>query len=381
MRYCGPAGLVLRDMFPSRAVSNVDAWFAGITFLYTHKGRTAIRLGCELLELHRNGEVLAPSYNCGTEIDALVRSCNRVTLYRIDRSARIDFHDLESRVTRSTKAIYVTHYFGFPQDLRGIKELCGNRGIYLIEDCALSLFSRGNHGTIGATGDISIFSLPKTLPVPDGGALVINRPEWIDTVFRNGPPGLSRVFPRLAPLFKAGACRAMSRNAFLRPFLKFAVGKESPGRSDEGGFPDMPRDYYFDEEVNDRGMSGCTRNLLRKFDPESIVSSRRRNFGRLLELLEGKGIGMLFRELPPGACPLYFPVLVGKRDAACSSLIREGIASIPWWAGYHRDMEWGEFPDACFLKDNVLALPVHQDLEEEDIAYMAEKLTAVLAGW
>ncbi len=380
MRYCGPAGLGVRDFFPPYPVSNIDLWFKGLSHLHTHTGRTAIQLGCELMNLQEEDEILAPSYNCGTEIDALVRSCKKVRFYKIDRSANIDFQDLESRATRSTKAIYVTHYFGFPQDVGRIKEFCGKNGIYLIEDCALSLFSSWLHEKIGTKGDISIFSLPKTLPVPDGGILVINNPGLTDRVFRNGPQGFSKVFLRVAPLFKAGLCRTMSRNGFLRPFLGFAVGRKPLDPLGEEAFPDMPPDYYFDEELKNKGMSGSTKFLLRKFDPGRIVSIRRRNFRHLLELLDGKDIGILFRELPPGLCPLYFPAIVEKRNEICSRLIREGISSIPWWSGYHRGMEWDEFPEACYLKNHVLALPVHQDLDPEDIAYIAEKLSSILPG-
>jgi hypothetical protein len=44
-----------------------------------------------------------------------------------------------------------------------------NRNIKLREDCALSLFSGG----IGRAGDAAIFSLPKSLPACDGGALLL----------------------------------------------------------------------------------------------------------------------------------------------------------------------------------------------------------------
>src|SRR5262245_42829462 len=40
----------------------------------------------------------------------------------------------------------------------------------LVEDCALSLYSRDPSGRwLGSTGDLSIFCLYKTLPVPHGG--------------------------------------------------------------------------------------------------------------------------------------------------------------------------------------------------------------------
>jgi dTDP-4-amino-4,6-dideoxygalactose transaminase len=41
-----------------------------------------------------------------------------------------------------------------------------------------------------------------------------------------------------------------------------------------------------------------------------------------------------------------------------------GIAAIAWWAGYHRELRWEEFTEARFLKDRLLVLPIHQDLDQ-----------------
>jgi hypothetical protein len=57
----------------------------------------------------------------------------------------------------------------------------------------------------------------------------------------------------------------------------------------------------------------------------------------------------------------------------------ELIAVAPWWAGYHPDLPWDEYPDTCFLKDNLLTLPVHQQLNREDILFIADRLLKNIA--
>src|SRR4030042_2857290 len=174
--YCGPPGFRIKHFTGGVKIHNVISWFENTAIEYVYRGRTGIRHACELIGLCQGSEVLAPAYNCGSEIDALLNSGTSVVLYRVDRSCKIDMNDLLNRITWKTKAIYITHYFGFPQEVDKIKQICNANGLYMIEDCALSLFSSDGARKLGTIGDVGIFSFPKTLPVPDGGALVVNDP-------------------------------------------------------------------------------------------------------------------------------------------------------------------------------------------------------------
>jgi dTDP-4-amino-4,6-dideoxygalactose transaminase len=173
--YCGPPGLNLKQILGiERQPRSVKSWFDSDTVYYIHTARTGIMHICTLLDLKKGCEVLVPAYNVGAELDPLIKNGIQVSLYRIDRSGVADIPDIISRITSKTRAIYATHYFGFPQKVDDIKLICDQYNLYLIEDCALSLFSKHGEKKIGSVGDVSIFSLTKTLPLPDGGVLIIN---------------------------------------------------------------------------------------------------------------------------------------------------------------------------------------------------------------
>ena len=53
------------------------------------------------------------------------------------------------------------------------------------------------------------------------------------------------------------------------------------------------------------------------------------------------------------------------------SLNRAGVAVSPWWAGFHRGLDWGEFAEARALKQHLILLPVHQGLAMADMKYIA----------
>jgi dTDP-4-amino-4,6-dideoxygalactose transaminase len=331
-----------------------------------------------------DNEVLAPSYNCGSEIDALLSSGASVVLYRIDRSSSVDLNYLEKRITNRTKAVYVTHFFGFPQSTMEIKEICVRRGLHLIEDCALALFSNSGREILGTTGDISIFSLPKTLPVPDGGILLVNNSNLLGRPLNFSHPGHVKILIAALPGLKSGFLRWLSVRTPLYPLCKSLfernhVGSIHSNVEDSLFKPDIPTSYYYDEKLSEKKISFLTKHMLKSFNTEHVIARRRKNFSTLLALLSQCGnVELLFKQLPNGVCPLSFPIIFENRDQMRSRLSERGIDAGAWWKGYHRSLPWNDFPDACFLKDHVLTLPVHQDLDERAVDYIAKTVGEVL---
>jgi len=378
--YCGLPGAGLGQILGRTGHGDAKQWFEGRRIYYVHKTRVAIRWTCKLIGLRDGAEVLAPSYNCGSEIDPLLKSGASVVLYRIDRQGQVDMGDLRRRITNKTKVVYVTHYFGFPQPTAEIKALCEGKDIYVIEDCALSLFSRDKGIILGTISDISVFNFPKSLPVPDGGAMMINNSCFVagDADLCKIP--ITKISRQLLSLLKRHVLHGMSSSNSLCRLLAFKLGKKrsSGGRGQvHNSFPDMPSSYYYDEKLSDKAVSIITRRMFESFNVSEIVERHRNNFKRYLNLLSNcELIRPLFTELPAGICPLYFPVIVKNRDVLCRRLNEQAIAAIPWWAGYHQGLPWMEYPDACFLKDNLMALPVHQQLKSKHIEYVAKTLIA-----
>jgi dTDP-4-amino-4,6-dideoxygalactose transaminase len=89
---------------------------------------------------------------------------------------------------------------------------------------------------------------------------------------------------------------------------------------------------------------------------------------------------LVAEDLPEGICPLGLPVLLEDRDSAVKLLEQNGISTAPWWSGYHRDMSWDGCADACYLKDHLIMLPVHQALENEDISYIAGQFAKIVTS-
>ncbi len=95
----------------------------------------------------------------------------------------------------NTRAVVCMHYGGVGCDMEPIVELCREAGWTLIEDAAHSLFGRWSGTPLGRFGTFAAFSFHRTKNISchDGGALVVNDPEYRESVSVALDKGTNRV--------------------------------------------------------------------------------------------------------------------------------------------------------------------------------------------
>jgi perosamine synthetase len=342
--------------------------FEAAELLATHRCRTAIRAVLPALGIGPGTEVLAPAYNCGSEIAAVLSTGANIRMYDVTPDAGINAEAILARLTPATKAVYVIHYFGWPQDLDPIRRLCDERGLLLFEDCALSLFSSDEAGWLGRWGDASFFSVMKSFGVPDGAVTLLSKP-------------LGLQFPKspTVPLLKE--CGRLAKRAFLRGMARapigapriLSVGKPySRPKLMPGGQEPMPGAYHYnDTEMTGSRMSRVTLGVINDVASAEIVRARRSNYVQLMGGISGvPGVQTLFSAIPDGVCPLVAPLIVKDRQRWMERLSQLGAHPTAWWSGYHPDLDFTAFPNSCVLKDSIVALPIHQQLDKEDMDYL-----------
>jgi dTDP-4-amino-4,6-dideoxygalactose transaminase len=94
----------------------------------------------------------------------------------------LDEARIEAAITPRTRAIVVVHYAGVACEMDAVTAIAQRHGLLVIEDAAQGLLSayRGRAlGSIGALGTIS-FHETKNVISGEGGALLVNRPEFVD---------------------------------------------------------------------------------------------------------------------------------------------------------------------------------------------------------
>jgi dTDP-4-amino-4,6-dideoxygalactose transaminase len=335
--------------------------------------RNAVWLAARLLGLSGH-EVLVPAYHHGVELEALEAAGASLAFVRVDGKMRLDLADLEKKIGPRTRALYVIHYLGFPQPMDEIMAIGRRHGLPVIEDCALALLSKDGEIPLGARGDVGIFCLYKSVPVPNGGLLALNRA--IDAPATVRSPPLGSTVQHMGGLFLAHlALRYGAGGEALRETVR-RTGRAV--RFATGVHPVATGTMHFDPACADLGMSGASRLVLENLDFDEIVAARRRNWFLLFSRLRDVAPPVQ-GELPPGACPLFYPLLCEDKPRVAERLAARGIETVDFWNEGHPACPADAFPEVQALRRRVLEIPLHQDLGAEDMAYVAGAVEEALS--
>lgn len=342
--------------------------------------RNAIFHGLRALGIRPGEKILVPAYLCTAAIQPIDFFGAEVEFYAIGRDCAPNWPDLEARIRGNARAILAVHYFGFPCDMERFRVLAGRHNLFLIEDCAHVLEGISTAHRFGETGDFSVYSPRKFLPVFDGGRLRLNRPA----------PGFDVRWHFEEPVFTLRVAKNLfeRRKPLDEPLLPNGEqkagpsgGEPKPGKGE--GLPQNPR-YVFPNSTSflswmaDFPMSRLSRHLLPHFRIESIATKRRANYERLLERVSRlDAVRPLFPRLPPGVVPWVLPVTIGHEAGAHTRLRALGIPAVTWDGVRDSRISAKDFPDADFLYDHLVFLPIHQNLGDADLDRIADAVTRV----
>ncbi|MCC2642616.1 MAG: dTDP-4-amino-4,6-dideoxygalactose transaminase [Nitrospira sp.] len=337
---------------------------------YFHTARSAIYYLFKELVKSGRGVVLVPDYHMGNEVRAIRASGAQIAWYPATRRFEIDLDGLRRTCQRArAQVLFVIHYAGWPQQIEALRTLCDEYEMVLVEDCAMALLTERGGRPVGTWGDYAIFCLYKTLPLPDGAVLVQNRGRFdqltalplrrsgrIFTAGRIAELGLERIRSRWPNMgrhlmdWKLAAGRLLTRLRVER----VPVG-----------------DTGFDVANVDIGMAPVSRRLLTRLDYDDIKKRRHEHFHRLAEEFTAEAVRT---DLEPGVCPLFFPLLVADKERAAQALWSRGVMATPLWNEGDVSLGSHEGEASRFLRRHVLELPIHQDLSQEHLVYMARQV-------
>jgi selenocysteine lyase/cysteine desulfurase len=321
-------------------------------------------------------EVLFPAFFHSVELDALVAAGARPRFFPVGDDLRVDPDALEALIGPSTAAVYLIHYAGFPGTVEAVSDLCRERGLLLMEDCAHSLLSSQGDRPLGSFGDMAVFSLPKVVPVPNGGLATL-RAGWPDRPHPPRRPLAAAVAGHTgSSLLLNFQMRGIPGTSLLRRSM-IGLGKAAFRRA---GIDHMPTGTpVFDHACLALTMSSLSWRVLASQDFAEIVRRRRRNYRRLQDRLRDVAPPML-GDIPPGVSPLFYPFLTDDRERLQARLAARGIEIGEFWPDWPAAVPRHEFPDVERLRRRALWLPCHQDLTVQAIDRLADAVDDVLRG-
>ncbi len=330
-------------------------------------GRAAVFWACRGLRLSAGSRIWMPAFHCGVEVEAAINAGLRVGFYRLQMDLRVDEDDVETKLRKEPGVLFLIHYYGFPQPgIERIARLCRERECVWIEDCAHALFSRFGTTPLGHFAPISVFSLRKTLPLYDGGALQVlpTRLAEVGKTFER--PSAGRLGWWAYRLYGKAAIRGLVGDTVTHLYHRWRWPDE-----EEECAADEPSASKSGESYDSR-LSAPSRWLARSADPEIESSRRRRNWQALHDRLSLQtGYAPLMNHLPEGVCPLFLSARVAKRESIMRDLAAQSIETFRFGAHPHPCLDQTAFADHAELRESIICLPIHGQLGEEEIDRIA----------
>ncbi|WP_229423028.1 DegT/DnrJ/EryC1/StrS family aminotransferase [Telluria aromaticivorans] len=353
-------------------------------------GRVAIALALRQMGVRQGDEVLVPAYHSPSMVPPVLWCGATPVFYRVGPDASVDLADVAARIGPATRAIMVTNYFGFPQQLETIRAFCDARGLQLLEDCAHCFFGEHRGKPVGSWGDYAIASSMKFFPTYEGGALVSAR-HRLDAVALQ-PGGLG---------FEAKAALATLENSFaygrlpaVRALLRLPMGLKDlawralkarrSGASGTGAgaaLAPASSDSGFDFEPRwvDKRSAWFSRAVMKLASSRRICTLRRRHYLALEEATRGlPGCRPLFFTLPEGVVPWQFPLLLDDPEFVFARLHAAGVPLVRFAHARWPGVDAGTCANSSMLAQRVIAFPCHQELRPNELAWMAGQLRQVL---
>lgn len=309
----------------------------------------ALQIALMRLNLQKGDEVIVPAFTYAAAAEAATLLGLVPVLVDVDpRTSNISPDAIRDALSDRTRAIIVVHLFGQSCDMYPILELSKQHGLYVIEDNAQSLgavytFPDGTSrktGTMGDVGTLSFFPTKILGCYGDGGAVVVHDAQLAEEVRMTTVHGQNIKYHHqiIGCNSRLDTLQAAILHAKLKHIDGFITARQAAAR-------------MYDEALKD--VAGI---LL----PHCIPASTHVYHQYTIQVLDGRRDALQAYLKEQGIPALiYYPVPMQEQVAFKQHIRISGDLSV-----------------SKQLTQNVLSLPMHTEMEEEVLGYIAEKVKA-----
>jgi dTDP-4-amino-4,6-dideoxygalactose transaminase len=302
-------------------------------------GTDALYIAMRGLGLQPGDEVITTAHSWIASSETITQAGGRVVFCDTDNDTfTIDPALIESKVSSRTVGIIPVHLYGQAADMDPIMAIAKKHNLWVIEDCAQAHLARYRGELVGTFGNAATFSFypGKNLGAyGDAGCIVTNDDrlaDWTTAYARHGGKG----------------------------------------------------DHVM-EGVNSR-LDGLQAAILKVKLPylPSWTEARRRVASEYDKMFFGIE-GLITPEVAPGHDHVYhlYVIRTDRRDALRKHLSDAGVSTVlsypkalPFYPAYaYLKHKPDDFPVAYASQSRILSLPIYPEMEDEMIAYVADRVT------
>ena len=140
-------------------------------------GTSALELAFQLLNLQPDDEVIIQANAYIACAFGALKSNAKLVLIDCDENGLFNIEEFQNKINSKTKSVLVVHLYVDSCNMDLMKQICNDKNIFMIEDCAQAQGTKYNDKMIGSFGDMSCFSFypSKNLgALGDAGAICTN---------------------------------------------------------------------------------------------------------------------------------------------------------------------------------------------------------------
>ena len=145
--------------------------------LATSNAVSALEMIADEIKISSHDEIICTSHTYCASLYPFLRANPTVKWADIDKDSWLSEADqIDDKVTESTRLIIIVHLYGTPSDCTSLYSKWRNKGIVIVEDCAQALGARINNRHVGTLSDYSVFSFQSHKNIStlgEGGMLVV----------------------------------------------------------------------------------------------------------------------------------------------------------------------------------------------------------------
>jgi hypothetical protein len=352
-------------------------------YVATQSGRSAMTLALTALGVTAGHVVLIPNYYCPTMVAPVEVVGAKPCFYPITSTGEPDVDWIRRQDLTGVRALLAVHFFGIPCDFSEVSDFARCRGIPFIEDCSHAFFGEINGRPVGACGNVAIGSAPKTMPVSNGGFLVVGDtdlaiPDVPDAPINENLRAGWKILEQAANYGRLGSVGRIV--SFLDQAQRTLRGAQT-GNEISASYvsaDDVRAVALRDPLLAVRAMTSVEDYICRHVARSRIAENRRRNYQSLVTMLQGLPTArILSPTLSPGAVPYVVPVYLDEPGEPYRILRAWGMPVSRWdryWPGAPQSSDdvgraWGH---------HVIQVACHQDLSDNDLLAIASSVRAAV---
>jgi perosamine synthetase len=307
-------------------------------------GTVALDLALKALDLKAGDEVVSPAFTFIATANSILYQGLKPVFADVDpKTFNIDPESLSEKITPKTRAVVGVHLYGHPFDLKAVQQICEDKDLILIEDCAQAHGAEFDGKKVGGFG-LGCFSFypTKNMTTGEGGMITTND---------DGIAARLRLLRNHGDTGKYN--HVMLGYNYRMMNLQAAIGLVQLGRLEEFTSKRIGNAEFLNRNIKIKGITtphkaANVRHVYHQYVvrvEDDFPATRE----KLMDFLQEKGI----------ASAVHYPKPIYEQPL-------------------YREMEraWPRCPAAEDVSRRVLSLPVHPSLKQEDLEYIAATLNS-----